>query len=421
MLFIVVSVIILLLFLAAVFSATETAITATSPGIIQKMKSEGDKRATKLLYLLKIKEKVISTLLIGNSFANTLCTIMATSVFIEWLGDDLGTLVSSIVLSVVVIVFSEVIPKAIAVSKAEKIALTATPVLGVFLRILEPVNVFLAYTVKLFCAILRIDLKQRVSAADEVRGVIEHHLQEGNVVKDDRDMLGGILDLRDLVVSDIMVHRSNIVAMNIDTSPEKVVKSVLSCPHTRIPFWEDNHDNIIGILHTKDLINAVYNNKNEIKIRSLLSAPIFIPDNALVIGQLHTFKEGQSHLACVVNEYGDLQGIITLEDILEEIVGQIYDEHDSSKDKITKKSDKEFIIDGSTPIRDLNRELGWMLPEEDATTIAGFIINKLERIPNQGESFIEKNLKIIIGKKSDNRIKTIRVLVQENPEDSDCD
>lgn len=422
--FVVVSVIIFLLCLAAVISATETAITAAAPGIIQKMKSEGNKNADKLLKILKIKEKVISTLLIGNSLSNTLCTIMATSLFIEFLGDDLGTLVSSIVMSFLIIVFSEVVPKAIAVSKAEKIAMATTPMLIIFMKILEPINMMLAYIVKIFCKILRIDLKQNVSAADEVRGVIEHHLHEGNVVKDDRDMLGGILDLRDLTVGDIMVHRSNIVAMNIDTPPEQAVKAVLAASHTRIPFWEENHDNIIGILHTKDLVNAIYNNKNhtihDIDVRQLLSAPVFIPDNALAIGQLHTFKEGQSHLACVVNEYGDLQGIITLEDILEEIVGQIYDEHDASNDKIIKKSDTEFIIDGSMPIRDLNREFGWMLSEEDATTIAGFVINKLERIPEQGESFIEKNLKIIIRKKLDNRIKTLRVIVLKESENLDA-
>lgn len=415
---IVVSIVIFLLCLAALLSATETAITATSPGLIQKMKSEGSKNAIKLLSLLKRKEKVISTLLIGNSLATTLFTIMSTSLFIEFLGDDLGTLVSSVVISTAIIVFSEVIPKAIAVSKAEKIALKATPVLLIVLRILEPVNICLAYIVKAFCFVFRIDLKQNISAADEVRGVIEHHMYEGNVVKDDRDMLGGILDLRDLVIADIMIHRSNIVAINIDTKPEEIVSLVLSSQHTRIPFWEENHDNIIGILHTKDLINAMYNNNksnivSEINIRALLSSPLFIPDNALVTGQLHSFKEGQSHLACVVNEYGDLQGIVTLEDILEEIVGQIYDEHDSSKNKVLQKSETEFVIDGSTPIRDLNREFGWMLSEADATTIAGFIINKLERIPDQGEFFTEKNLKIIIKKKSANRIKTIRVIVQK--------
>ncbi|MDG1436871.1 MAG: HlyC/CorC family transporter [Rickettsiaceae bacterium] len=416
MLYIVVSVIIFLLGLAAFISATETAITAISPGLLQKLKSEGNGRAEKLLGLLKIKEKVISTLLIGNSLANTLCTIMATSLFIELLGDDIGTFISSMVMSFMIIVFSEVIPKAIAVSKAEKIALKATPILLFVLRILEPINILLSYIVKAFCFVFRINLNHKVSAADEVRGVIEHHLHEGNVFKDDRDMLGSILDLRDMVIADIMVHRSNIVAINIDTKADKIIKMVLASNHSRVLFWEENQDNIIGVLHVKDLLREAYHKKNidkELNVRSLLSDPVFVPDNALVTQQLQVFQEGQSHLACVVDEYGDLQGIITLEDILEEIVGQIYDEHDSAKNKVIKKSDKEYIVDGTMSIRDLNRELSWTVPEADATTISGFVINKLGRIPNQGEFLFEKNLKIVVRKKGDNCIKTLQVLVQK--------
>lgn len=415
---IVVSIIFILLGVGALISAAETAITGTSPGSIQKLKSEGSQRAKDLLSLLKMKEKVISTLLVGNSLANTLCTIIATSVFIEFLGDDTGTIVSSIVMSFCVIVFSEVIPKAIAVAQSEKIALKATPILLILLKILEPVNVLLTYIVKIFCFIFSVNLQNKVSATDEVRGVIEHHMHEGNVVKNDRDMLGGILDLRNMVIADIMVHRSNIVAINIETEQQKIIDLVLSSSHTRMPFWEKTHDNIIGILHIKDLLNKLYNKKEGIKlehidIRGLLSEPIFIPDNALVTHQLQVFREGQSHMACVVDEYGDLQGIITLEDILEEIVGQIYDEHDSGKNKIVKKSENEYVIDGSMTIRDLNRELNWKIPETDATTIAGFIINKLERIPNHGEYLIDQNLKFIIKKKLDNRIKTIQVKVQK--------
>ncbi|CAN0600123.1 unnamed protein product, partial [Ectocarpus sp. 12 AP-2014] len=234
MLFIVVSFIVILLGMGAIISATETAITAASPGLIQKLKLEGNKKAELLLGLLKIKEKVISTLLIGNSIANTLCTTIATGVFIEIFGDDMGTVISSIVMSFTIIIFSEVIPKAIAVAKSEKIALTATSALIVFLKILKPINIALIYITKVFCFIFRIDLRQKVSAADEVRGVIEHHLSEGNVFKDDRDMLGGILDIRNLVIADIMVHRSNIITINIDTPTDKVIKTVLSSNHTRI-------------------------------------------------------------------------------------------------------------------------------------------------------------------------------------------
>lgn len=415
MLIIVVSIVIFLLVAAALISATETAITATSPGLIQKMKSLGDKRAMLLSDLLKTKEKIISTLLVGNSLANTLCTIIATSIFIEVFGDDLGTIISSVVMSFSIIVFSEVIPKAIAVAKSEKIALMATPTLIILLKILEPVNIVLAYIVKGFCFIFRIDLKSRVSATEEVRGVIEHHMNEGNVFKDDRDMLGGILDLRKMVIADIMVHRSNISAINIDTDHNKIIEIVLSSEHTRMPFWEENRDNIIGILHIKDLLSKLYNenkiNTEGFNIRSLLSEPVFIPDNALVTKQLESFRDGQSHMACVVDEYGDLQGIITLEDILEEIVGQIYDEHDYTRTKVIKKSDTHYVIDGAMPVRDLNRELNWNIPENDATTIAGFVISKLERIPNQGEHLIHDNLKFTISKKLDNRIKTIKITI----------
>jgi len=428
MIILVVSFVLGLLCIAGFISAAETAITATSPGLIQKLKSEGNKRAELLLGILKIKEKVISTLLIGNSIANTICTTISTGIFIEYFGDDLGTAISAVVMSFMIIVFSEVVPKAIAVVKSEKIALLATPALLVVLKILEPMNILLLYITKGFCFIFRIDLKQKVSAEDEVRGVIEHHMHEGNVFKDDRDMLGGILNIRNMTICDIMVHRSKIMAIDIDTPTEKVIDTVLSSRHSRFPFWQGNSDNIIGILHVKDLMNKIHhsrkNKANEINIQDLLSTPVFVPDNSLVVQQLNMFREGQTHLACVVDEYGDLQGIVTMEDILEEIVGQIYDEHDAGNQKITKLSDRSFIIDGSVSVRDLNRELDWQIPETDATTIAGFIISKMARIPNQGEYLISKDLKMIVKKKFDNRIKTIKVIVVSEggePEGSELD
>ncbi len=423
MLLLVVFFVIIMLGVAAMISATETAITASSPGKLHKLKSEGSKRAAAVLDIIKIKPKVISTLLIGNSIANTLCTTIATSVFIEVFGDDIGTLVSSIVMSFLIIVFSEVIPKAIAVAKSENVALMATPTLKIFLKILEPLNILLSYIVKIFCFIFRINLKQDISGEDEVRGVIEHHMHEGNVFKDDRDMLGGILDIRSMVVADIMIHRSKIIAINIDSPNEEFFKIALNSNHTRIPVWKDTPDNIIGILHIRDLIHKVYEEKatiTDVNIANLLTNPIFIADNALVTKQLNIFRQGKSHIACVVDEYGDLQGIITLEDILEEIVGQIYDEHDNNKVKIMKGADNQYIIDGSVSIRDLNRELNWTLPENDAITIAGFVINEMEKIPNEEEFIILDNLKIIVKKKTQNKIKTLKIICQsDNGEFSD--
>jgi Mg2+/Co2+ transporter CorB len=408
-----------LLALGAVISATETAITASSPGIIHKMKAEGNKSADLLLSILKKKDKVISTLLIGYSIISTLSTTMATALFVEILGSEVGTVVSSMVMTFLIIVFAEVIPKAIAVVKCHKIALKASRPLKVFLQILEPVNIMLSYIVRIFCAIFRIDLAHNVSAEDEVRGVIDHHMHEGNVVKHDRDMLGGILNLRSMEISEIMTHRSKITAIDIKAPIENIIATVFDSPHSRFPCWENTADNIIGILHVKDLLKKIHaitaasGKINAINIRQLLIQPVFVPENSLVVQQLHMFQAGQTHLACVVNEYGDLKGIVTLEDILEEIVGQIYDEHDLNKNKVTKLSNNSFLIDGSAAVRDLNREFNWLIPEQDAITLSGFIISKLQKIPSQGDYIITGRLKLIVQKISQNRISFVKVILSD--------
>lgn len=405
-----------MLALAAIISATETAITATSPGKMQKIKSGGNKRAEIILGLIKTKEKVISTLLIGYSITITVCTTIATKLFISLIGEGRGTVASSIIMSFLIIVFAEVIPKAIAVIKAEKIVLFTLPAIMFFLKLLKPINAMLEVAVRLFCFIFRINLTQDISGTDEVRGVIEHHHQEGNVYKSDRDMLGGVLDIRDMIVSEIMIHRSDIVAINASLSNEEIVRATLSSPHSRIPIWKDSKDNIIGILHIRDLLRALYENNNDpkkIDIKELMKHPWFVPDNALVVHQLNAFRERNNHFACVVDEYGDLQGIITLEDILEEIVGPIHDEHDCLHPTmlINKKSDSEFIISGSMTIRDINRELNWNLPDEYSNTIAGLIIHEIERIPNQGETIEIFDLKVTIIKKVANRVETIKITI----------
>ena len=420
---IVVSIIVFLIAVSALISAMETAITATSPGKMQQLKSEGNIKASIMLGILKIKDKVISTLLIGNSIANIFCTTIATSMFIDILGDEMGTIVSSIVMSFAIIVFAEVVPKAIAIAKPEKIALRILPTLRIMLVVLKPINILLGYIIRWFCLIFRIDLKSEISAEDEVRGIIEHHLHEGNVFRDDRDMMGGILDIRNMDVSEVMVHRSYIQSIDVALPIKEIVQTALSFPHSRIPIWKESEDNIIGILHIRQLLNLVVTKENVTHddVMKLLSPPWYVPDNALVTNQLQAFRDKKTHFACVVNEYGDLRGIVTLEDILEEIVGQIYDEHDTGRKQIIKKSDTEYIIDGTMPIRELNRELDWKIPENNAITLAGFVINQIERIPNPGEIVTFQNIKFIVMKKSANRVKTIRVVLMNNNEDSSSD
>lgn len=406
-------IIIIMITLSALFAATETAITASSPGKIHKLKVAGDKRAKTVLQVLKKKEKVIGTLLIGNSLINTVCTTIATTLFISFLGDN-GPLVASAVMAFIIIVFAEVVPKAIAVAKAEQLALKMVSTIVIFLKLFKPINIALDYITKIFCFIFRINLNPQISGTEEVRGVIEHYHQEGGVYKTDRNMLGGILDIRNMTVSEIMTHRSNIITINIDLPSEVIIKTLLSNSHTRIPLWKDNRDNIIGILNLKDLLKSLYEHNNDqkkININELLTPPWFIPENALVVDQLNAFRERNNHFACVVDEYGDLQGIITLEDVIEEIVGPITDEHDRHSDEIIKKSDTEYVIKGTTTIRDVNRELDWNLPDDDVNTIAGLIIHKIARIPNRGEIIELFNFKIIILKKTANKIDSLRIII----------
>ena len=362
-------IVVVLITVSAYFAAVETAVTAASPGKIRKAKSDGDTRAHTVLELLKIKESVISSLLIVNSMINTIATTIATSTMIALFGQD-GTIIASAVMAVMIIAFAEVIPKAIAVAKAEPIILSSSHMVIIALKILYPINFALKVALKIFCAIFRIKLTHDISGTDEVRGIIAHHLEEGNVFKSDGEMLGGVLDIGNMTVSEIMVHRSHMVTIDASTSTKDITSQALLSPYTRIPLWRKSRDNIIGILHIKDLVRALYKQNfdySKINVDQFISEPWFVPENALVSHQLHSFRKKRSHLAIVIDEYGDMLGMVTLEDILEEIVGQIDDEHDNVHERIVAKNKNRFVIDGSTPIRDVNRELGWNARDQEIT------------------------------------------------------
>ncbi len=405
----------LVLFLVGIsscLSAIETAITAASPGRMQKLKSEGSIKAIAVLKIFRMKDQVISSLLIVNSFINTLSTTIATTVMIGIYGEEKGTIISSAVMAVIIIVFAEVMPKAIALVKADKIILRTIGIINYCMKILRPINYTLNILIRLFFRIFHIHSQEEISGAEEVRGVIEHGMEEGRVFKTDRDMLGGVLDMGNITVSEIMVHRSNVITIDADLGLEDITAKALYSSHTRIPLWQKTKDNIIGILHIKNLLRALYKNNfdySKITLSDFTSDAWFVPENALVIDQLQAFKQKRSHFAMVIDEYGELCGIITLEDILEEIVGQIYDEHDNQNIMIIKKADNKYMIDGSTSIRDVNRELNWNLPYEKANTFAGLIIHEVNKLPKQGEVFELFNLKITIYQRVATRITMLMV------------
>ncbi len=409
----------ILLVISAICSASETAVTGSSPGKMHKLKSEGNNRAALVLQLLKHKGRLISSLLIANTLVNIIATSLVTTLLISIYGEH-GTAYATCIMSIVIIIFGEVLPKTLAVIHPEKIALSIAPLLNTLVIILTPVNAFLNGMIRLTSFVFNIGKDQLVSATEEMRGMIEHQHEEGKVFKSDKDMLGGVLDLSSINVSDIMTHRSHMVAINADLPLEEITKQALNTSFTRIPLWKDDKDNIIGILHLRTLLKALYDNSfdySKLKLEDFVTEAWFIPENVQVSLQLSEFRRRRNHFAIVVDEYGALRGVVTLEDTIEEIVGQIEDEHDIQQHLIVKQEGNKYLIEGSSPIRDVNRELDWNLPDEDASTIAGLIMHETGRIPEEGEEFKLFNLKMTIVRRQANIIKTILVELIEPKED----
>lgn len=251
-----------------------------------------------------------------------------------------------------------------------------------------------------------------LSAQERLRGTVDRLYGEGSVVKDDRDRLDGILHLGELEVYDIMVHRTAMRAINADDPPGEVIRQILESPFTRLPLWRGSIDNIIGVVHAKDLLRAMAEpefERDRLDISKIAQKPWFVPDSTNLKDQLNAFLRRKVHFAVVVDEYGEVQGIVTLEDILEEIVGDIADEHDIDIKGVRQEADGSIVVDGSVPIRDLNRALDWALPDEHATTIAGLVIHESQTIPEERQSFTFHGKRFFVMKREKNRITRLRI------------
>ncbi|MER9951676.1 HlyC/CorC family transporter [Mesorhizobium sp. M0047] len=255
-------------------------------------------------------------------------------------------------------------------------------------------------------------IEPRRSTHDELRGAVDDFRRDGQMVREDRDRVGGLFDLAELEVSDIMVHRTNMRSVNADNAPEAVVREMLQSPHTRMPLWKGSLDNIVGVLHAKDLLralNEVGNDFSRIDVMKIASKPWFVPDTTTLQEQLNAFLRRKAHFAVVVDEYGEVEGLVTLEDIIEEIVGEIADEHDIDIQGVKQEADGSVVVDGTVPIRDLNRALDWNLPDEEATTIAGLVIHETQSIPEEKQAFTFHGKRFTVMKRDKNRIARLRI------------
>ncbi|MCE9651373.1 MAG: HlyC/CorC family transporter [Parvibaculum sp.] len=406
--------IILLIGMSGFFSGSETALTAASRARMNRLAEEKNRRAALVLRLTEDLERLIGALLLGNNLVNILASALATSVFIAVFGDA-GVVYATLMMTAIVVIFAEVLPKTYAITNTDRFALAVAPLVRIVLWVFTPVTVAVRFIVRGVLRLFGIDVSEVVnvlSPHEEIRGAINLHHREGGVVKRDRDMLGGILDLQDLDVGDIMVHRKNMTMIDASASNEAIVAEVLAAQYTRLPLWLDEPENIVGVLHSKDLLRALAGaawKPDAIKILDIASEPWFVPDTTPLQKQLNAFLRRKAHFALVVDEYGGLMGLITLEDILEEIVGDISDEHDIDRARIRIQSDGSVIVAGSLPIRDLNRALDWHLPDEEATTIAGLVIHEARAIPVVGQAFNFHGFKFEILRRQRNQLAVLRV------------
>jgi Mg2+/Co2+ transporter CorB len=406
--------ILLLIVLSAFFNASETALTAASRARMHALQEDGNASATLVNTVLSRPEKMIGTVLLGNTLVDVLAAAMASNLAVALYG-QVGVAYATGAITILIVIFAAVLPKTYALAYADRVALVLAPPMRGLIYILTPFTKAVEFIVR---NILKLtpgeadDASNILAAHEEIRGTIDLQAREGTVAKGDAEMLGGILDLGDLQVADIMVHRTKMETVNADDPPPRILDQLMKSQYTRVPIWKEEPENIVGVLHTKDLLLALSRTgwvPENLDIMKSASEPWFVPDTTSVKDQLNQFLKKKSQMALVIDEYGEVQGLITLEDILEEIVGQITDEHDNPDSHIRLQSDGTVNVDGTVAIRDLNRHLDWDLPDDEATTIAGLVIHEAQTIPEPGQVFTFHGYRFEILRKSRNKITAIRV------------
>ena len=413
--------IILLLVACAFFAGSETALTAASRPRLHELEQRGDRRAGIVNRLRRQMERVIGAILLGNILVNILASALATNLLIGLFGDS-GVAYATVGMTVLILLFGEVLPKTYAINNPDRTALAVAPIMHPIVAFTSPLTRVVQWLVRLMLRLFGVSATANLgtdSTEAELRGAIDLHTEASDEVQEAGAMLHSILDLENVPVSDIMVHRRNAVTVNADDPPAAIVEQILGSPHTRLPLWRGEPDNIIGVVHAKALLRAVQANGGKVEgldITTLATPPWFIPETTSLLAQLQAFRSRREHFALVVDEYGALMGIVTLEDILEEIVGGIEDEHDVAVAGMTAEPDGSYRVNGLVTIRDLNRQFGWRLPDESASTIAGLVLHEARRISEVGQVFVFHGFRFEILERQRNQIKVLRLIPPATPE-----
>lgn len=415
MIFLFLLIILACLIFSGFISAIETAFTAASKGKLQNYIKKGNRKAAEVEKLRrKNMSDIIGALLASETLLEVSATAVATAALTSIFNDELGVMLATVTMTILIMIYGEIIPKIYAYHYPEKIAIKTVSFIKIFLKIFKPVLRLTNFIARISLRLIGVRSKENDpnESVDELKGAIALHAHMGSKARHEKVMLESILDLADVSVDEIMTHRKNMVMIDASIPMDKILEHVLSSPYTRHPVWLNNRENIIGILHTKDLLRTLARNEGDIAethIQDACVKPWFIPETTSLLDQLNAFRERREHLACVVDEYGALLGIVTLEDILEEIVGQIDDEHDIRVPGVRREGSDTISVHGWVTLRDLNREFDWNLPDEEAATLAGLIIHETEQIPEIGQEFLIHGLKCKITARKRNQITRIRI------------
>ena len=407
--------IVVLLVVSALFSAAETALTGASRARMHQLEREGDKAAERVNLLIENQERMIGSVLLGNNLLNILLSSLVTEFLAHVIPGAWGVAIATGLVTFLVLVFAEVLPKTIAIARPDDVARGLSGPSRIVVALFGPVISAIQGLIKVSFRLFGLDLDEAADEAfaqAEIRGAIEYHHEEGLVESRDRRMLGGVLDLADMDVGQVMVHRTNITMVDADQPAREVVAQALEAPYTRLPLYRGEQENIVGVLHAKDLARAMEaagGNLDALDIGAVATTPWFIPDTTNLKDQLQAFLRERNHFALIVDEYGALRGLVTLEDILEEIVGEIEDEHDFAVEGVRRQPDGSVNVDGSVAIRDLNRAFDWQLPDDEAVTVAGLVIHDAQMIPDPGQTFIFHGHRFQVLRRQRNQITALRV------------
>src|SRR5580704_5256492 len=406
--------VVICLVVSAFYSASETALTASSRAAMARLEKQGNRDAGIVNRLMATRERFLGAVLFANNFTNIAASTLMTGLLLAFFGKT-GEIYATLVMTVLIFVAAEVLPKTAAFNSPDRIALIVAQPIDRTVRWFSPVLRSVEWLVRVILHAFGMpvgEIQSILSPREELRGAVDLMHRAGVVEKLDRDMMGGVLDLRELTVSDVMVHRTKMVMLDADEPPHEIVDTVLGAAVSRLPVWRGSQDNILGVLHVKDLIRALHavaGDATKIDIEALARPPWFVPDTTPLPEQFKAFRDRKTPFALVVDEYGELEGLVTIKDIIAEIVGDISDEHEIAVAGVRMLPDGSANVDGAVPIRDLNRAMDWNIPDDEATTIAGVVIHEARSIPEPGQSFTFHGYRFQVLRKNRNRITSLRV------------